>query len=184
MPRRPGDSGDGHESETGTGGAPPAPPQVLGVHFHLGAPGSAPLHPALKTLLRFWDDRRGSRPMPGRSAVPVYALKPWLDHLAIFEPVPGTLRFRLAGAGLVPRFGRSMNGQTLADLDAALRKPLVALCDLAVARTGPVAAATVLRFEGKRELWSELMLPLSGWGARPMLLLLGCYPIDPAPRLP
>jgi hypothetical protein len=181
MPRRPGDtSGDETKIQAEAGAAKPAdPPQLLAIHFHTGTLDAAPLHPQLKALLAFWSGRRGARALPSRNDVPVYALKPWAEHIAILEPAPGTFRFRLGGANLLPRLGCETTGRTLDDLAPALRKALAALLDLAAARQAPVAAATVLRSGNRRILWSELMLPLAGGRAGPPLFLLGSYPIKP-----
>ncbi len=58
----------------------------------------------------------------------------------------------------------------------------MALLDLASSRTEPAASATVLRYEERRMLWSDLMLPLAGGRGAPPLLIFGSYPIDPALR--
>lgn len=179
MPRRPGESGgDGDESKAGQGGADAVPPpQLLGVHLHAGSRGTAPLHPELKALLAFWTEKCGKHTQPTRADMPVYELKRWQAHLAILEPAQGTFRFRLGGAALVPRYGRAMAGFALSDLPPDLRKPLLAVLDLASSRRAPIAAATLLRFNGRRILWSELALPLGGGRARPPSLLLASYPI-------
>jgi len=178
MPRRPGErSGDGNKIETQAAAARlPAPPQLLGIHFHKGALEAAPLHPKLKTLLALWQEKRGRR-----DALPVYALKEWAEHLALLEPMPGNFRFRLGGAALAARFGVATVGQTLDVLAPDLRKALLALLDLAAAKEKPVAASAVLRAEGKRVLWSELMLPLAGGRAGPPLLLFAAYPVQLMP---
>jgi hypothetical protein len=183
MPRRPGDiGGDGDKIEAKAGAArPAAPPQLLAVHFHTGTLAAAPLHPKLKSLLAFWTARRGTRAVPMRADMPVYELTPWAEHIAILEPGPATFRFRLGGAKLSARFGRETTGHTLDDLTPELRKTLSAFLDLATAKQAPVAAATLLRHEGRRALWSELMLPLAGGRTGPPVLLLGAYPIKPVP---
>lgn len=179
MPRRPGETGgDGDESRAGQGGADAVPPpQLLGVHLHAGSRATAPLHPELKALLAFWMEKRGKRAQPARADMPVYELKRWEPHLAILEPAQGTFRFRLGGAALVPRYGRAMAGFALSDLPQDLRKPLLAVLDLAASRHAPVVAATLLRFNGRRMLWSELALPLGGGRAGPPTLLLASYPM-------
>jgi hypothetical protein len=181
MPRRPGETGrDEPKIEAKPGAAHlPASPQLLAVHFHTGSLPAAPLHPKLKALLAFWAEKRGASALPARADLPVHVLTPWTGNLAILEPVTGTFRFRLGGAALLSRFGRETTGYTLDDLAPDLRKALSGLLDLATAKQAPVAAATVLSTEGRRMLWSELMLPLAG---RRPLLLLGSYPIHPVPR--
>ncbi|HEY1630394.1 MAG TPA: hypothetical protein VGF56_03725 [Rhizomicrobium sp.] len=178
MPRRPGERrGDADKIETKAVAAQmPAPPQLLGSHFHRGTLVAAPLHPKLKALLTLWQEKRGQR-----DELPVYALKDWAAHLALLEPMLGNFRFRLGGAALVERFGVETVGRTLDVLAPDLRKALLGLLDLAASKQRPVAASTVLRSGGKRVLWSELMLPLAGGRAGPPLLLLGAYPIRLVP---
>jgi hypothetical protein len=181
MPRRPGEqNGDEEKIEAApAAGHLPAPPDLLAVHYHTGSLAAAPLHPNLKALLKFWAAKRGDRAMPRRTDLPVYDLKPWFGYLAILEPVPGTFRFRLGGTELIGRFGREVTGLTLAGIAPDLRKALTGQLDLATAKQAPVAAATVLRFEGRRTLWSELALPLAGGRAGPAVMLLGSYPMKP-----
>ncbi|HEY2070811.1 MAG TPA: PAS domain-containing protein [Rhizomicrobium sp.] len=189
MPRSPGETGgDDPDNELFRDAAQPASPEplpeLLAVHFHTGPIAAAPLHPNLKTLLAFWSAKcRGERP-PARADLPVYELKPWLGHLAILEPAPGTFRFRLGGTDLIPRFGRETTGLTLADIPPALRKPLAAMLDIASSRQAPLAAATAIRHRGRRTLWSELMLPLAAGRAGPALLLLAAYPMEVGPGMP
>ncbi len=177
MPRRPGESGgdtDGSETraDAGQSGA-----ELLGSHFHAGPLTAAPLHPTLKKLLAFWNEKRGKRAMPARGELPVYEFKPWFGYLAILEPAPATFRFRLGGTELIGRFGREVTGLTLADLPVDQRKALHAMIDLVTAKQAPLAAATSMRIAGQRTLWSELMLPLSGDRTGSTLLLLGSYPM-------
>ena len=63
MPRRPGEqNGDEEKIEIAEAAGPAsAPPDLLAVHYHTGSLAAAPLHPRLKTLLKFWLDKRGDR---------------------------------------------------------------------------------------------------------------------------
>jgi hypothetical protein len=119
--------------------------------------------------------------MPAREDLTEQALQPWLGHLALLEPGPGSFRFRLSGGELLARFGRETAGLTLAELPADIRKGLYAAIDLVHARRVPVAAASSVRFEGERRLYSDLLLPLSGGQFQSTLLLLGSYPVTVRP---
>jgi hypothetical protein len=170
VPRRSGDE-PAHEQ----------PVQLLAFHIHPGPAQSGPLHPQLKTLLALWSQARGDRIMPAVDDLPERTLQPWRGHLALIEPGPGSLRFRQSGSDLIPRFGCDTTGLTLADLAADIRKGLHATIDIVHARRTPVAAASSVRFEGKRRLYSDLLLPLSGGRFRSTLLLLGSYPVTARP---
>jgi hypothetical protein len=158
-----------------TGGAPA---ELLAIHIHQGPALSGPLHPRLKALLALWMQNCNGRVMPAREDLPEQALQPWLDHLALFEPGPGGFRFCLSGGELVVRFGRETTGISLAELPADIRKGLNATIEIAHARRVPVAAASSVRFDGKRTLYSDLLLPLSGGRFHSTLFLLGSYPMN------
>ncbi|HXL98403.1 MAG TPA: PAS domain-containing protein [Rhizomicrobium sp.] len=151
----------------------PTPIELLALHIHRGPDG--PLHPRLKALLACWNEKRGQRRMPARAELPLQVLKPWLGHLALLEPEQGGFRVRLGGTELSPRFGRETTGLELGALAPGIRKGLRATIDLAYVSRAPVISALSIRREGRKTLYSELLLPLAGDGA--MMFLLGCYPV-------
>jgi hypothetical protein len=179
MPRRCGDGEPAHENpeRPGADAKKPAPAKLLAIHIHPGAAQSGPLHPELKALLALWSRMRGDRIMPTRDDLPLQLLQPWLGHLALLEPGPGGFGIRLGGGELVARFGCEITGLTLAELPADIRKGLYAMIDLVHARRVPVVAASSVRFETRRTLYSDLLLPLSGGRFRSTLMLLGSYPV-------
>jgi hypothetical protein len=183
MPWRCGEGEPAHEKPEAprTDAKKPAPAELLAIHIHTGAAESGPLHPDLKALLALWSRMRGERIMPARDDLPLAILQPWLGHLALLEPGPASFGIRLGGSELVARFGRETTGLTLAELPADIRKGLHAMIDLVHARRVPVVAESIVRFEGKRTLYSDLLLPLSGGRFRSTLLLLGSYPITVRP---
>ena len=168
-----GHSGGGHAQEKAA--------ELLAIHIHPGPAQSGPLHPELKTLLTLWSRVRGDRIMPASDDLPARALQPWLGHLALLEPGPTGFGVRLGGGDLIARFGRETTGLTLAELPADIRKGLYATIDIVHARRAPVAAASSVRFEGRRTLYSDLLLPLSGGKFHSTLLLLGSYPVTVRP---
>jgi hypothetical protein len=163
------------------GGKPAARAELLAIHLHPGPARTAPLHPQLKKLLALWSEKCGARATPSRADFPTLDMRPWLDHVALLEPAIGGLRFRIGGAALTSRFGRAVAGVALAGLAPDLRKGLYAMLDLAAAKQAPVAAACSIRFEGRRTLYSELLLPLAASRGAPAALLLGCYPVTAVP---
>jgi len=183
MPRRCGEGEPARENppETDAEAKKPAPAELLAIHIHPGTAQSGPLHPELKSLLALWSRMRGERIMPARDDLPLQILQPWLGHLALLEPGPASFGIRLGGSELVARFGRETTGLTLAELPADIRKGLYAMIDLVHARRVPVVAASSVRFEDRRTLYSDLLLPLSGGRFRSTLLLLGSYPITVRP---
>ena len=183
MPRRCGEGEPTRDKakEPDTDAGKPAPAKLLAIHIHSGPAQSGPLHPDLKALLALWSRMRGERIMPARDDLPLEMLQPWLAHLALLEPGPTGFGIRLGGGELVGRFGRETTGLALAELPADIRKGLYALIDLVHARRVPVAAASSVGFEGRRTLYSDVLLPLSGGRFRSTLLLLGSYPITVRP---
>jgi hypothetical protein len=153
------------------------PAELLAIHIHPGPARSGPLHLRLKELLALWSQRCGGRIMPMIEDLPETDLQPWHAHLALLEPAPGGFRFRFSGGELVARLGRETAGLPLAELAADIRKGLCATIDLVHARRTPIAAASSVRFEGQRRLYSDLLLPLSGGRFKSTLYLLGSYPV-------
>lgn len=181
MSRRGNDREGAKKSQTEPDADTPARAELLALHIHRGPPG--PLHPKLKALLVCWREKSRDRAMPAREDLPLQVLKPWIGHLALLEPEPHGFRIRLGGTELIPRFGRETTGLSVARLAPDIRKGLCATIDMAIARRAPVISAISIRFEGRRTLYSELLLPLSR-GPRSTMLLLGCYPVTVRDGMP
>ncbi len=132
----------------------------------------------LLDLLRLWNDTRGGRPMPSRTALSVTVLKPWLGHLALIDVSGnGTAVFRLCGTNLRVRFGGEMTGRDVTSLDPEIGQSFRD-CLLRACRTGNPAEATHERIIGRiPTAFSELCLPLSEDAVHVHTLLFASYPV-------
>lgn len=118
----------------------------------------APFDPRITNILRYWDELRGDRPVPGRVEIRPSSISQHLSRICILErPRAGTLRMRLTGATVSSRMGMELRGmpfRALFDLDhraqamdaaeTAMTTPAVSILSLGRAeRTGIVAEATL-----------------------------------------
>jgi hypothetical protein len=61
-------------------------------------------------LYRYWDAKRGGRPMPSRADLDPAAMRGLLPHLTLIERVEDGFRYRLVGSQVVQDLGREMTG--------------------------------------------------------------------------
>ncbi len=117
-----------------------------------------PLDPRITSVMRYWNELRGSRVAPSRVEIRPSAISRHLSRICILErPRAGTLRMRLTGATITSRMGMELRGmpfRALFDLDyraqamdaaeTAMTTPVVSILSLGrVERTGIVAEATL-----------------------------------------
>jgi hypothetical protein len=70
--------------------------------------------PNLAALLRYWEMKRGARPMPRRRDIDPLDMPPaLLPHLELVELAQGRLRYRLIGTAIVDAMGRDATGRFL-----------------------------------------------------------------------
>ncbi|MBS4047294.1 MAG: PAS domain-containing protein [Alphaproteobacteria bacterium] len=71
--------------------------------------------PILQQLQAYWDEKRGSRPYPGREDIDPLELRFIIGHLILvdIEPDPLRFRYRLFGTAIVQRQGFDMTGKYL-----------------------------------------------------------------------
>lgn len=137
--------------------------------------------PATAAFYRYWNAKRGTRPMPARADLDPVEMKPWLAGMALIEvkrqptvQFPYTLRYRLIGTRPTHLRGREVTGLTVEDgyfgesLAAALEN-----YRLVIEEKKPVfdwdhtPAASGFAREGE-----TLLLPLSGDGAAVDMVLV------------
>jgi hypothetical protein len=61
-------------------------------------------------LYRYWDAKRGDRPMPARADLDPGEIRGLLPHLTLIERVEAGFRYRLVGSRVVQDLGREMTG--------------------------------------------------------------------------
>lgn len=110
----------------------------------------------ITSVLRYWDELRGDRVVPGRVEIRPAAITRHLSRICILErPRAGTVRMRLAGATMSGRAGMELRGMPFRSLfemedrikamdaaEIAMTTPAVSILSLARSeRTGPVPEA-------------------------------------------
>ena len=71
----------------------------------------------LGRVLAYWEERRGSRPMPARRDLDPADLAAVLPHLQLIDVVPpDRFRYRLVGTALVDAFGHDYTGRFVDEL--------------------------------------------------------------------
>ncbi len=130
----------------------------------------------LQSLLALWQEKRGARPMPSRSDLPVTALRPWLGNLALIDLTGTVPYFRLCGTGLRTRFGGEMTGQKLdAVQDAHGRNELRRCIEQSRQTLKPAPMVHEVRADNGKTVFHELCLPLGRDAKQPDTVLFASY---------
>ena len=133
-------------------------------------------HPRLQRLLRYWDDKRGGRPMPARRDIDPFEIPDLLPHVFLVDVGhdPLVFRFRLAGTEVNRLFGEEITGKTTDEIKTVGLRPVFRKAYENVVRSGQPAAATST-YEGHNGylVYARLLLPLSADG-EVIDMLLGC----------
>lgn len=133
-------------------------------------------HPKLQRLLRYWDDKRGDRPMPARRDIDPFDIPDLLPHVFLVDVSydPPVFRIRLAGTEVNRLLGEEVTGKTTDELTTERLRPVFRTACENVVRSRQPAAAT-RTFEGHKKylLYAGLVLPLSADGEVIDMLLGG-----------
>jgi hypothetical protein len=141
--------------------------------------GGMPSDPRLKSLLDYWDEKRGTRAMPSRADIdPTTIGKDLLPWIALTEVIDGgaRFRFRLCGTGLASIAGLDLTGRFIDELNPNLEYAayIMDLYRLAVARRRPVYSETsYVASSVKPRSTVRLICPLSNDGATVNMCIAG-----------
>lgn len=133
-------------------------------------------HPRLQRLLRYWDDKRGGRPMPARRDIDPFEIPDLLPHVFLvgvsYDPL--VFRFRLAGSEVNKLLGEEITGKTTDEIKVERLRPVFRKAYEDVVRSRQPAAVT-RTYEGHNRylVYTRLLLPLSADG-EVNDMLLGC----------
>lgn len=143
--------------------------RVSGVLTEIDPPRLA--HPTLAFLKAYWESKRGSRPMPGRSEIRPAEMKQYVRALVLVDASPdfSDYRYRTIGTDVTELMFAGATGKTVREVFASLGKEAV---ELAVAGYRKVAEECVgLRAYGSAAWlglphmdFDSLHLPLSDDG--------------------
>jgi hypothetical protein len=144
-----------------------------------GLPASA--SPSLYSLLKFWSTA-GSGDVPSRDRLDVFALRPWLGHISIYEAVDGgdDFRIRLEGTSIVAITGEDWTGRRASEVDAKYG------CHIAefmreIARTRKPMVHTMRVFQNGVEFITRLLLPVRARPDGPVDQIFLVIYVDPRP---
>ena len=138
--------------------------------------------PKLRTLLAYWNAKRGTRAMPARADIDPLDVPPILPNVVLVDVTgdPPRFRFRVVGTDIVSRYGAEFTGRDLEKVDLGnalgsvrsqyeetVRERLPTYCRHQI----ETAAGKLLRYE-------RLLLPLAADGSHVNMLLGGVYAIS------
>ena len=135
-------------------------------------------HATLGALFRYWERKRGMRPMPPRHDIdPIEMDRRILPHLMLCEvsELGAVVRFRLVGTSLARRLGFDPTGQRLSELPRAdYFDFLGSLVRRVFAEAQPIYAESAFYWASRGRLDARhLLLPLSAGGPEAAIVLIG-----------
>jgi hypothetical protein len=138
------------------------------------------LDPRLKTLLRYWHQKRGARRYPSRADIDPLELKPVLGNILLIDVVANEqgggqrFRYRLFGTEFVFYHGTDLTGHWLDEIpNAEFRDSLIGLYDIIVREGGARMYSYDYMLESRRHRFQAVILPLSTDGER-IDIILSC----------
>lgn len=144
--------------------------------------------PRITALYRYWNSKRGERPLPSRADIDPVEIKPLLPGLFMIEVLedPRRFRYRLIGTDLVTFSGRDSTGRMI---DSALygeaAEGMVSRLNEVVEGRRPMLSLSSAYWLAQQS-WNRvalLFLPLAV-GDRPVGMILGGMTIDPLADAP
>ena len=122
----------------------------------------------LHTVLAYWSDKRGARPMPSRRDIDPLELGPAiLPHLMLVDVETGPrFRYRLFGTAVSQTFGMDATGQYIDVVMVGQYKEFLLglYCDLLTMKK-PVYSTSIYGTRLDMKMWTQrLMVPLSSDG--------------------
>ena len=126
-------------------------------------------------LYRYWDAKRGSRQTPTRRDVDPTEIGLLLRHIALVEAYHAGYRWRLMGTKIVADIGRDLTGQTFGEHfgQSAFVDALTSTFDFVLAWGAPIFEENLYETAfGTIHAVSRLLLPLSGGGSSPAMVML------------
>ena len=136
--------------------------------------------PSLYSLLKFWSDAAGGDTVPSRDRLDVFALRPWLGHISIYEAIDGEddFRIRLEGTSIVAITGEDWTGKRASDVDTRFGCHIAEfMCE--IARTHKPMVHTMRVFQNEVEFITRLLLPVRSRPGGPVDQIFLVIYVDP-----
>ncbi|GAB4179805.1 MAG: hypothetical protein OHK0024_18210 [Thalassobaculales bacterium] len=135
------------------------------------------LHPRLRELFQYWDEKRGLRRMPMMREMSPGVLKPFLPNLLIIGvQADGDFVYHYYGTSFSDAFGVNMAGRSIDALPEAQRTLIRHEYDYVRLQRRPTWRIYSGDFDGRIVTWERLIVPLAGPdGQSVSTLLVGAY---------
>lgn len=122
-------------------------------------------NPRLKALVRYWDSKRGSQPMPSRRQLDPIEIPRLLSIVLIADITMTGATVRLLGADTTAAYGKEIRGKRIDELDLGEFLPFWLEAFAVVIRSGNPASAGGPFHKGRELRQAEtVLLPLSDNG--------------------
>ncbi len=133
-------------------------------------------HTELRGLCAFWLKQCPEGGLPLATDMEPADLRRWLPNLLIMHVhANGGFFYSYYGRSLARAFGENRLGQTLADLPEAVRAILREEYELVCRQRSPIHRIYTANFNGMRQTWERVVLPLSSDGEVIDKLLVAAY---------
>ena len=133
-------------------------------------------HPEVQALCAFWLKQCPEGGLPLGSDMEPADLRRWLPNLLIMHVHhDGGFVYSYYGRSLARAFGESRLGQTLNDLPEAVRDILRQEYELVCRQRSPLHRIYTATFNGVKQTWERVVLPLSTDGQAIDKLLVAAY---------
>lgn len=134
--------------------------------------------PVLAAVYKYWQRKRGTRPMPDRRDIdPVEMGAALLPHVVMLdlEDEARRARYRLVGTAIVERFGRDPTGLYLHDVMSGSYLDFIqSLCRDIYTHRCPVYSESRFRWDVDGHMHARrLYLPLTGGGTEVAIVFIG-----------
>ncbi len=133
-------------------------------------------HLDLRSLCAFWLKQCPEGGLPLATDMEPSDLRRWLPNLLIMHVHhDGSFSYSYYGRSLARAFGETRLGQTLDDLPESARDVLRQEYELVCRQRSPIHRTYTATFDGERQTWERLVLPLSSDGQTIDKLLVAAY---------
>jgi hypothetical protein len=126
-------------------------------------------------LYRYWESRRGNRPMPTRRDINPAEILPLLPHIALIEADRGAYRWRLMGSHIADDLGCDLTGQPFGQniRPQLFVSAMTATFDRVLDQSQPVFELSIYTTAAERtQHVSRLLLPLAADARNSAMILL------------
>lgn len=132
-------------------------------------------------LLRYWEDLRGTRPMPEAGEIDAMEMRPALGYIILMDPVEGgrDFRYRLFGSIVAAVSDFDMTGQLASSLKASayVAEFAIAAYRATLSRGEPMLTEHGPPAAVYTATWHRLVLPLGDGQGNVARLLVGMVPM-------